>query len=161
MQSLSRSARSAVRSGYHCAHGLRHSCRQNSVMAAAGKEVLSTANAPAALGPYSQGIKAGNMLYVSGQVGLVPGTKEFASPDVEGQTEQALKNIGAILEAGGASYSHVVKTTILLADMADFAKVNAVYAKYFTEQPPARATYAVKDLPIAARVEIEAIAYLP
>ncbi|GFH13331.1 uncharacterized protein HaLaN_09196 [Haematococcus lacustris] len=130
-------------------------------MAAAGKEVLSTANAPAALGPYSQGIKAGNMLYVSGQVGLVPGTKEFASPDVEGQTEQALKNIGAILEAGGASYSHVVKTTILLADMADFAKVNAVYAKYFTEQPPARATYAVKDLPIAARVEIEAIAYLP
>ncbi|KAJ9507250.1 hypothetical protein QJQ45_006212 [Haematococcus lacustris] len=170
MQSLRRSARSAVRSGYHCAHGLRHSCRQNSVMAAAGKEVLSTANAPAALGPYSQGIKAGNMckvlvralqLYVSGQVGLVPGTKEFASPDVEGQTEQALKNIGAILEAGGASYSHVVKTTILLADMADFAKVNAVYAKYFTEQPPARATYAVKDLPIAARVEIEAIAYLP
>ncbi|GFH09347.1 uncharacterized protein HaLaN_04465 [Haematococcus lacustris] len=130
-------------------------------MSAAGKEVLSTANAPAALGPYSQGIKAGNMLYVSGQVGLVPGTKEFASPDVEGQTEQALKNIGAILEAGGASYSHVVKTTILLADMADFAKVNAVYAKYFTEQPPARATYAVKDLPIAARVEIEAIAYLP
>ena len=125
-----------------------------------GKEVIATEKAPAALGPYSQAIKAGNTIYVSGQIGIVPGTKDFASPDVEGQTDQVLKNMGAILEAAGASYKDVVKTTILLADIGDFAKVNAIYAKYFTEKPPARATFAVKDLPLAARVEIEATAVL-
>jgi len=124
------------------------------------KSVICTDRAPAALGPYSQAIKAGNTVYVSGQIGIVPGTKDFASPDVEGQTEQVLKNMGAILDAAGANYKNVVKTTILLADIGDFAKVNAIYAKYFTEQPPARATYAVKDLPLGARVEIEAIAVL-
>lgn len=127
---------------------------------ASAKQVIATDKAPAALGPYSQAIKAGNTVYVSGQIGIVPGTKDFASPDVEGQTEQVLKNMGAILEAAGASYKHVVKTTILLADINDFAKVNAIYAKYFTEQPPARATFAVKDLPLGARVEIEATAVL-
>ncbi|PNH10107.1 hypothetical protein TSOC_003225, partial [Tetrabaena socialis] len=106
-------------------------------------------------------IKAGNTVYVSGQIGIVPGTKSFASPDVEGQTEQVLKNMGAILKAAGADFKDVVKTTILLADIADFAKVNAIYATFFTEQPPARATFAVKDLPLAARVEIDAVAVLP
>ncbi|GAX73984.1 hypothetical protein CEUSTIGMA_g1434.t1 [Chlamydomonas eustigma] len=135
------------------------------------KQVISTEKAPAALGPYSQAIRAGNTLYVSGQIGLVPGTKDFASADVEGQTEQVMKNMGAILEAAGASYAnvvnqmsgllvHVVKTTILLADIHDFPKVNAIYGKYFPEQPPARATFAVKDLPMAARVEIEATAVI-
>eukprot|EP00197_Chlamydomonas_leiostraca_P014621 CAMPEP_0202865854 /NCGR_PEP_ID=MMETSP1391-20130828/6554_1 /ASSEMBLY_ACC=CAM_ASM_000867 /TAXON_ID=1034604 /ORGANISM="Chlamydomonas leiostraca, Strain SAG 11-49" /LENGTH=299 /DNA_ID=CAMNT_0049545737 /DNA_START=42 /DNA_END=944 /DNA_ORIENTATION=+ len=131
-----------------------------SVRAMSSKSVICTDRAPAALGPYSQAIKAGNTVYVSGQIGIVPGTKDFASPDVEGQTEQVLKNMGAILDAAGANYKNVVKTTILLADIGDFAKVNAIYAKYFTEQPPARATYAVKDLPLGARVEIEAIAVL-
>ncbi|MEW5313965.1 MAG: hypothetical protein WDW38_005495 [Sanguina aurantia] len=129
-------------------------------MASSFKQVISTDKAPAALGPYSQAIKAGNTLYVSGQLGLVPGTKEFAAGGVEGQTEQALKNMGAILEAAGGSYSSVVKTTILLADMADFGKVNAVYATFFTELPPARATFAVKELPMQGLVEIEAIAVL-
>ncbi|GIL82707.1 hypothetical protein Vretifemale_11555 [Volvox reticuliferus] len=131
------------------------------VRAMSAKQVISTENAPAALGPYSQAIKAGNTVYVSGQIGIVPGTKNFASPDVEGQTEQVLKNLGAILKAAGADYKDVVKTTILLADIGDFAKVNAIYATYFTEQPPARATFAVKDLPLGARVEIDAVAVLP
>ncbi|GFR53201.1 hypothetical protein Agub_g15950 [Astrephomene gubernaculifera] len=130
------------------------------VRAMSVKQVISTEHAPAALGPYSQAIKAGNTVYVSGQIGIVPGTKDFASPNVEGQTEQVLKNLGAILKAAGADYKDVVKTTILLADIADFAKVNAIYATYFTEQPPARATFAVKDLPLGARVEIDAVAVL-
>jgi 2-iminobutanoate/2-iminopropanoate deaminase len=108
----------------------------------------------------SQAIKAGNTVYVSGQIGLVPGTKDFASPDVEGQTEQVMKNMGAVLAAAGASFSDVVKTTILLADMGDFAKVNAIYGKSFPENPPARATFAVKELPLSARVEIDAVAVL-
>lgn len=86
------------------------------------------------------------------------GTKNFAGEDVEAQTEQVLKNMGAVLEAAGADYSKVVKTTILLADMGDFAKVNAIYGKYFQAPYPARSTFAVKDLPLGARVEIEAIA---
>ncbi|KAG2492173.1 hypothetical protein HYH03_009422 [Edaphochlamys debaryana] len=131
------------------------------VRAMASKQVISTDAAPAALGPYSQAIKSGNTVYVSGQIGIVPGTKNFASADVEGQTKQVLDNMGAILKAAGADYKDVVKTTILLADINDFAKVNAIYATYFTDKPPARATFAVKDLPLAARVEIDAIAVLP
>jgi 2-iminobutanoate/2-iminopropanoate deaminase len=126
---------------------------------AAGKQVVSTADAPAALGPYSQAVRAGNMLFVSGQLGLVPGQKELP-PTVEAQTEQAMKNMGAILKAAGGDYGAVVKTTILLADMADFAAVNAVYGAYFPKDPPARATFAVKTLPLNARVEIEAVAML-
>jgi reactive intermediate/imine deaminase len=123
-------------------------------------QVIATEKAPAALGPYSQAIKAGNTIYVSGQIGLVPGTKDFASEGVEGQTEQVMKNMGAILEAAGASYSNVVKTTILLADMGDFATVNGIYGKYFEKDPPARATFAVKTLPLNAKVEIECVAVL-
>ncbi|KIZ05943.1 hypothetical protein MNEG_2016 [Monoraphidium neglectum] len=129
-------------------------------IAKAGKQVISTDGAPAALGPYSQAVRAGNTLYVSGQIGLVPGTKDFASEGVEGQTEQVMKNLGAILEAAGGSYKSVVKTTILLADMGDFATVNGIYGRFFPEEPPARATFAVKTLPLNAKVEIEAIALL-
>ncbi|WIA13559.1 hypothetical protein OEZ85_007126 [Tetradesmus obliquus] len=129
-------------------------------MSVSAKQVVSTEDAPAALGPYSQAIKAGNTLYVSGQIGIVPGTKDFASEGVEGQTEQVMKNMGAILKAAGADYSDVVKTTILLADMGDFATVNGIYGRFFPENPPARATFAVKTLPLNARVEIECIAAL-
>lgn len=125
-----------------------------------GREVVSTDKAPGAVGPYSQAIKANGMVYISGQVALVPGTKEFAGDDVESQTEQVMKNLGAILTAAGSSYEKVVKTTILLVDMEDFGKVNAIYGKYFPVDPPARATFAVKGLPLGAKVEIEATALL-
>ncbi|XP_061342262.1 reactive Intermediate Deaminase A, chloroplastic-like [Gastrolobium bilobum] len=124
------------------------------------KEAVQTERAPAALGPYSQAIKANNALYLSGVLGLVPETGKFISDNVEDQTEQLLKNIGEILKAGGASYSSVVKTTILLADMKDFKKVNEIYAKYFASPFPARSTYQVAALPLDAKIEIECIAAL-
>lgn len=124
------------------------------------KEAVQTDKAPAALGPYSQAIKANNMLFVSGVLGLVPETGKFVSENVEEQTEQVLKNMGEILKASGASYSSVVKTTIMLADLKDFKKVNEIYAKYFSSVPPARSTYQVAALPLDARVEIECIAVL-
>ncbi|WPT11831.1 Reactive Intermediate Deaminase A [Picochlorum sp. SENEW3] len=130
----------------------------SSIVMASSREVISTENAPGAVGPYSQAIKANGMVYVSGQVALVPGTKEFASPDVAGQTEQVMANLGAILSAAGTSFDKVVKTTILLADMSDFGTVNEIYGKYFPENPPARATFAVKGLPLGAKVEIDAVA---
>ncbi|KAK9837111.1 hypothetical protein WJX81_003397 [Elliptochloris bilobata] len=125
---------------------------------AQGRQVVSTDKAPGAVGPYSQAIKTGNLVFVSGQLGFIPGTKDFAATDVEGQAEQVMLNLGAILEAAGSSYSQVVKTTVLLASMDDFAKVNAVYGRYFPENPPARACFAVKTLPANGLVEIEAIA---
>ncbi|RAL40999.1 unnamed protein product [Cuscuta campestris] len=124
------------------------------------KEVVETENAPAALGPYSQAIKANNFLFVSGALGLIPETGEFVSDHVEDQTEQVLKNIGEILKAGGATYANVVKTTILLADLNDFNTVNEIYAKYFPIDAPARATYQVAGLPKDAKIEIECIAAL-
>ncbi|KAL9236305.1 hypothetical protein vseg_010992 [Gypsophila vaccaria] len=124
------------------------------------REVVQTNKAPAALGPYSQAIKANNLLFVSGVLGLVPETGKFVSESVEEQTEQVMKNMGEILKASGASYSSVVKTTIMLADLKDFKKVNEVYAKYFPSAPPARSTYQVAALPLDARVEIECIAAL-
>eukprot|EP01118_Nematostelium_gracile_P009933 TRINITY_DN3370_c0_g1_i1.p1 TRINITY_DN3370_c0_g1~~TRINITY_DN3370_c0_g1_i1.p1 ORF type:complete len:128 (-),score=49.49 TRINITY_DN3370_c0_g1_i1:110-493(-) len=122
------------------------------------KQVISTDDAPKAIGPYSQGITANGFLYVSGQLGVDPKTGDFVAQDVEQQTEQALKNIGAILKAAGTDYPNVVKTTILLKSIDDFAKVNAIYGKYFPANPPARATYAVAALPKNGLVEIEAIA---
>ena len=122
------------------------------------KEVIATTNAPAAIGPYSQAIKAGNTVYVSGQLPIDPATGAFAAEDIAGQTEQSLKNIGAILAEAGCGYANVVKTTVLLADIADFGAMNEVYAQFFTANPPARAAFAVKDLPKGALVEIEAIA---
>ncbi|XP_031117078.1 reactive Intermediate Deaminase A, chloroplastic-like [Ipomoea triloba] len=124
------------------------------------KEVVQTEKAPAALGPYSQAIKANNLLFVSGVLGLVPETGKFVSDSVEDQTEQVLKNIGEILKAGGVNYSNVVKTTILLADLKDFKTVNEIYAKYFPSPAPARATYQVAALPMDAKIEIECIAAL-
>ena len=117
-----------------------------------------TPNAPAAIGPYSQAVQTGNMLFVSGQIPIDPATGVFAGEDITTQTHQSLTNIKNILAAAGYSLKDVVKTTVLLADIADFAAMNAVYAEYFTENKPARAAFAVKDLPRGALVEIEAIA---
>ncbi|GAU40040.1 hypothetical protein TSUD_258340 [Trifolium subterraneum] len=124
------------------------------------KEAVETEKAPAALGPYSQANKVNNILFVSGVLGLVPETGKFISDNVEDQTEQLLKNMGEILKAGGASYSSVVKTTIMLADLKDFKKVNEIYAKYFPSPFPARSTYQVAALPLDAKIEIECIATL-
>ena len=119
---------------------------------------IYTPNAPAAIGPYSQAVQAGNMLFVSGQIPIDPATGEFAGTDIATQTNQSLTNVRNILAAAGYSLNDVVKTTVLLADIADFAAMNAVYAEYFNENKPARACFAVKDLPRGALVEIEAIA---
>ncbi|XP_057952526.1 reactive Intermediate Deaminase A, chloroplastic [Malania oleifera] len=127
---------------------------------ASTKEAVQTEKAPAALGPYSQAIKANNLLFVSGVLGFIPETGKFISDSVEDQTEQVLKNMGEILKASGASYSSVVKTTIMLADLKDFKKVNEIYAKYFSSPAPARSTYQVAALPMDARIEIECIAAL-
>uniref|UniRef100_A0A0D9WZG2 Uncharacterized protein n=1 Tax=Leersia perrieri TaxID=77586 RepID=A0A0D9WZG2_9ORYZ len=128
--------------------------------AAVKKEAVQTEKAPAALGPYSQAIKANNMVFVSGVLGLNPETGKFVSENVEEQTEQVMKNMGEILKASGASYASVVKTTIMLADLQDFKKVNEIYAKYFPAPAPARSTYQVAALPLNARIEIECIAAL-
>ena len=123
------------------------------------KKVIATAKAPSAIGPYSQGIAAsGQILFVSGQIPIDPATGAFAAEDIQGQTEQSLKNVGAILAEAGYGYEDVVKTTVLLADIADFGPMNEVYARFFTGACPARAAFAVKDLPKGAKVEIEAIA---
>ena len=119
---------------------------------------IHTPNAPAAIGPYSQAVQTGNMLFVSGQIPIDPATGAFAGEDINTQTHQSLTNIKNILAAAGYSMNDVVKTTVLLADIADFTAMNAVYAEYFTENKPARAAFAVKDLPRGALVEIEAIA---
>ena len=121
-------------------------------------KVVSTTQAPGAVGPYSQAVAANGMLFVSGQLGLDPDTGKFVEGGVEAQTERALDNMGAILEAAGVGFNDVVKTTVLLVSMDDFAAVNAVYARRFPENPPARAAFAVKTLPLQGLVEIEAIA---
>lgn len=122
------------------------------------KEIISTSNAPAAIGPYSQAVKAGGMLYISGQLPIDPATGEFAASDIAGQTQQSLENIKAILTQAGLGLENVVKTTVLLADIGDFGTMNGVYAEYFTGACPAWAAFAVKGLPKGALVEIEAIA---
>lgn len=121
-------------------------------------EIISTENAPGAIGPYSQAVKAGNMVFCSGQIPIDVATGEFVSGDVAEQTEQVLKNLGAVLDAAGAGFGNVVKTTVFLADMADFARMNEVYAKYFSDNKPARATVQAAGLPRGARVEIDCIA---
>ena len=120
--------------------------------------IIHTEKAPAAIGPYSQAVQTGNLLFISGQIPIDPATGSFAGDDIVTQTRQSLNNVRAILDAAGYSLGDVVKTTVLLADMADFAAMNAVYAEFFTENCPARAAFAVKELPRGARVEIEAIA---
>ena len=121
-------------------------------------QAVATKNAPAAIGPYSQGIKAGKTIYVSGQIPIDPATGEFSGQDIETQTRQSLTNIKNILKEAGADMSDVVKTTVLLNDIADFAAMNKVYAEFFTEPYPARAAFQVAAIPKGALVEIEAVA---
>lgn len=122
------------------------------------KRVISTPNAPAAIGPYSQAIEVNGTLYISGQVPIDPQTAQVVEGDIAVQTEQVMKNIGAILEAAGYSYADVIKSTCLLSDMGNFKAMNEVYGKYYQENPPARAAFAVKELPLSVLVEIETIA---
>jgi 2-iminobutanoate/2-iminopropanoate deaminase len=124
------------------------------------RTAIVTPEAPAALGPYSQAIAAGGFLFCSGQLGLDPATGDFAGGDVEAQAARALMNLGNVLEAAGCTFEDVVKTTIFLADMADFAVVNGVYGRFVTDPPPARSTVEVAALPKGGRIEIEAIARL-
>ena len=122
------------------------------------KTVLFTDKAPAAGGPYSQAIRAGDLIFTAGQLGIVPGTRDFAGPDIESQTRQALENIKATLEAAGSCLGNVIKCTVFLADIEDFSRMNSVYAEYFAQTPPARSAMQVAALGLGARVEIEAIA---
>ena len=121
-------------------------------------EIIKTDNAPGAIGPYSQAVKAGGFVFCSGQIPIDPATGEFVSEDVAEQTEQVLKNLSAVLKAAGTSLDNVVKTTVFLADMNDFTAMNDVYAKFFSEHKPARATVQAARLPRDARVEIECVA---
>ncbi len=121
------------------------------------RQAISTSGAPAALGPYSQGIVSGDLVFCAGQLGLDPATGELAE-GIEAQTERALRNLGAVLDAAGCSWADVVKTTIFLADIGTFAAVNAVYARFMADPAPARSTFGVGALPKGGLVEIEAIA---
>lgn len=121
-------------------------------------QALHTDKAPAAIGPYSQAIKAGNTVYVSGQLGLNPATGAFDADEIRTQTRQSLSNLKAILESEGYTMADVVKTTVLMKDMAEFVPMNEVYAEFFTEPYPARAAFQVAALPRGGRVEIEAVA---
>lgn len=122
------------------------------------REAVKTSAAPQAIGPYSQAIRAGGMIFCSGQVALDPATGELVQGDVAQETRQVMKNLAAVLEAGGAGLGDVVKTTIYLTDLGDFSEVNAVYGGFFTGDPPARATVQVAALPLGCRVEIDAVA---
>ncbi len=122
------------------------------------RETISTENAPGAIGPYSQAVRAGNLVFCSGQIPLDPQTGEFVSDDIAEQTRQVLKNLSAVLEAAGTSLNNVVKTTVFLSDMNDFVKMNEIYAEFFGENKPARATVQAARLPRDAKVEIECIA---
>ncbi len=122
------------------------------------KKVISTSNAPAAIGPYSQAIEANGMLFISGQIPINPETGKVVEGGIKEQSEQVMKNIEAILTEAGYSFSDVVKSTCLLSDMANFKDMNEIYGKYYSENPPARAAFAVKELPLGVLVEIETIA---
>ena len=122
------------------------------------RETVKTGNAPAAIGPYSQAVRSGGFLFCSGQIPLEPATGKIVEGGIEAQTERVLRNLEAVLAAGGASLARVVKTTVYLADLADFPRMNEVYGRFFSNQPPARATVQVAKLPAGALVEIDAIA---
>lgn len=124
------------------------------------REVISTDKAPRAIGPYSQAVRVGDFVFASGQIPIDPATGEFVAGGVAEQTDQVLRNISAVLEAAGAGLDRVVKTTVFLADMNDFTAMNEVYGRFFSEQPPARATVQAARLPRDARVEIDAIALI-
>ncbi|MCF6241525.1 MAG: RidA family protein [Bacteroidales bacterium] len=122
------------------------------------KKIISTKNAPRAIGPYSQAVLSGNTLYISGQIPINPETGKIVAGGITEQTEQVMKNIGEILKEAGFSYADVVKSTCLLSDMSNFAAMNEVYGKYYSKNPPARAAFAVKELPMSVLIEIETIA---
>ena len=122
------------------------------------KKIIHTSNAPAAIGPYSQAIEVNGMLYISGQIPVDPTTSKIVDGGITEQTEQVMKNIEAVLTEAGYSFTEVVKSTCLLSDMDNFAAMNAVYGKYYSENPPARAAFAVRELPLGVMVEIETIA---
>ena len=122
------------------------------------KKVISTKDAPGAVGPYSQAVRVGSMIFCAGQIPLDPKSGNIESQDVGEQAKRVLENIGAVLKAAQVDYSHVVKTTVFLTDLADFQTVNAIYAGFFRENPPARSTVQVSALPKGAKVEIEVIA---
>lgn len=122
------------------------------------REAIKTDKAPAAIGPYSQAIRTGGLLFCSGQIPLDPATGKMVAGGIEAQTERVLKNLEAVLSAGGASLASVVKTTVYLADLADFPAMNAVYGRFFPQDPPARATIQAAKLPAGAMVEIDAVA---
>jgi len=123
-------------------------------------EALHTDGAPAAIGPYSQAVRSGGFLFTAGQIGLDPATGELVGPDVESQARRVFRNLAAVLAAAGAGFGDVVKTTVYLADMADFATVNAIYAEHFVTPYPARSTVEAAGLPKGARVEIDVVARL-
>jgi len=122
------------------------------------KKIISTADAPAAIGPYSQGIRVGSIIYYSGQIGLDPKTGQLVGGGISEQTRRVLENVGRLLKAEGLGFDNIVKTTIFLADMGDFQTVNEIYGSYFNQAPPARSTVQVAGLPRGARIEIEVIA---
>ncbi len=124
------------------------------------KHIIATDRAPKAIGPYSQAVRAGNLVFASGQIPIDPDTGEFVAGGIAEQTEQVLRNLTAVFEAAGLGLNQVIKTTVFLADMDDFTAMNEVYGRFFAEQPPARATVQAARLPRDARVEIEAIAML-
>lgn len=122
------------------------------------RQAVSAPNAAKPIGPYSPAIRAGNLLFISGQVGFDPATGVLIDGDISAQTDQVMRNIGALLEAAGTDFAHVVRTTVFLADMGEFVAMNAVYARYVVDPPPARSTVQVAALPRNARVEIDVIA---
>jgi 2-iminobutanoate/2-iminopropanoate deaminase len=125
-----------------------------------GKKIVSTEKAPKAIGPYSQAIRTENLLFTAGQVGLDPSTMELVEGGIEAQTRQVLTNLRHVLETADSGLNFVVKTTVFLQDLADFARMNAIYAEFFPENPPARSTVQVAALPKGALVEIECVALL-
>ena len=124
------------------------------------RRTVNTANAPAAIGPYSQAVLSGGLLFCSGQIPLDPATGKMVEGGIEEQTERVLRNLDAVLESGGGSLRSVVKTTVYLADLSDFPAMNGVYGRFFTENPPARATVQVAKIPAGALVEIDAVALI-
>ncbi len=137
------------------------SCHHHHDIGDTTKTVVATSDAPEAIGPYSQGIRTGRLLFISGQIPIEPESGSIVADDIGQQTRQVLKNIGAILAAAGLDYRDVVNCSVFLTDLDDFGEMNRIYADYFQENPPARATVEVSRLPRDVRVEISAIAYFP
>lgn len=143
---------------FGCNMSTEYAPETNSINTAQVKTIVNSSNAPAPIGPYSQAVLHGNTLYVSGQIALHPSTGKLDTSNITNETDLVLKNLGAVLKEAGMDYADVLKCSIFLSDMDDFAEVNAVYGNYFTSNPPARETVAVKTLPKNVNVEISCIA---